>query len=96
MNKDLKGLMNVLRQSINDAILESKNVGAALAALKLLGKCPAFTIDISLEDAHQPAASRVTEELVLDDADVAFLAAIGIVDPSWSITPEPVPIVRDR
>jgi hypothetical protein len=80
--------MNALRQSINEAILDSNDVAAALAALKRTGKCPVFTIDISLEEAPradlEPApVSTNTEELVLSDSDVEFLAAIGITDPSW-------------
>jgi hypothetical protein len=94
MTKNLKGLMNALRQSINEAILESDDVAAAMAALKLSGKCPVFTVDIALEDAPAPAADPgvargLSEELVLDDLDVTFLAAMGIVDPSWCSTPEP-------
>jgi hypothetical protein len=79
--------MNALRQSINEAMLESNDVAAVVAALKRNGKCPLFTIDISLQDATEtaavPAMSGLTEELVLSDSDVAFLAAVGISDPSW-------------
>jgi hypothetical protein len=85
--KNTKEWMNVLRQSINEAILESNDVAAIVAALKRTGKFPAFTIDISLHDRPEPVAypalSILTEELVLDDSDVAFLAATGISDPSW-------------
>ena len=85
--KNAKELMNALRQSINEAILESNDVAAVLAALQRVGKFPVFTTDISLHDGPEPAAypmlSILTEELVLDDSDVAFLAAIGISDPSW-------------
>ena len=103
MTQNIKGLLHVLQQSINEAILESHNVAAALAALKRTGKCPVFTIDISMQDpsdaetesiddsidysADQPTVaypvSSVTEELVLSDSDVEFLAALGITDPSW-------------
>jgi hypothetical protein len=91
MTKNVKGLVNALRQSINEAILESHDVAAALAALKRTGKCPVFTIDVALEDAPQSAATAVeassrTEELVLSDSDVEFLAALGIRDPSWCLT----------
>jgi len=92
VTKNVKGLMNALRLSINEAILESNDVAAVMAALKRTGKSPVFTIDISLQDtpdsAAQPVLSTHTEELVLSDADVAFLAAIGICDPSWCCTPE--------
>lgn len=102
MTKNIKGLMNALHQSINEAILESNDVAAAMAALKRTGKCPVFTIDITMQDAPGPEAepvegstvleagsrfveklSSVTEELVLSDWDVEFLAAAGISDPSW-------------
>lgn len=107
MTKNIKGLMQALQQSINEAILDSHNVAAAMAALKRTGKCPVFTIDISMQDppaaagqdedvpvllpdqALAPAApyksdTRNTEELVLSDWDVEFLAVLGIRDPSWS------------
>jgi hypothetical protein len=94
VTKNIKGLMNALHQSINEAILESNDVAAAMAALKRTGKRPVFTIDISLQDAPEPVAepaesnvteklSSVTEELVLSDSDVEFLGASGISDPSW-------------
>jgi hypothetical protein len=88
VTNNIKGLMNALRQSINEAILESNDVAAALAALRRTGKCPVFTIDISMEDMPNAAieslpASTNTEDLVLSDSDVEFLAAMGITDPSW-------------
>jgi hypothetical protein len=111
VTKNLKGLLNALQQSINEAILESNDVAAAMAALKRTGKCPAFTIDISMQDAPQPegepiggaiddpvddlvadpvhepiahpVVSGLTEDLVLSDSDVEFLADLGISDPSW-------------
>jgi hypothetical protein len=94
MTKNVRGLLDSLQQSINEAILESNDVAAAMAALKRTGKCPVFSIEVALEEAPVPAAepvaaSTLTEELVLSDADVQFLAAIGITDPSWcSITPQ--------
>lgn len=93
MTKNIKGLMNALHQSINEAILGSNDVAAAMAALKRTGKCPVFTIDISMQEAPEPVAapvatdftspSSVTEELVLSDKDVQFLVDMGISDPSW-------------
>ena len=94
MTKNIRGLLNALRQSINEAILESNDVAAAIAALKSTGKCPLFTIEVGLEESSVLAAAPValtaataltalTEELVLSDEDVAFLAALGITDPSW-------------
>lgn len=89
VTKNVKELLNALRQSINEAILESNDVAAAMAALKRTGMCPVFGIDVALEEAPEPAAEPVkvsarTEELVLSDSDVEFLAALGITDPSWS------------
>ena len=95
MTKHVKGLIGALRQALNEAILESNEVAAIVEALKLTGKCPVFTIDISLQEApgpdHRPSSAR-GDELVLSDADVAFLTALGISDPSWcSGTPYPLP-----
>jgi hypothetical protein len=87
MTKNTKALMNALRQSINEAIIESNDVAAVVAALKRSGQRPTFAIALSLQDATEPEAVPamlgLTEELVLDDSDVKFLAAIGISDPSW-------------
>ncbi len=88
MTKNIKGLLEALRQSINEAILESNEVAAAMAALKRTGNCPVFSIEVGLEDAPELAAAPVavtplSEELVSSDEDVEFLAALGITDPSW-------------
>jgi phosphoglycolate phosphatase-like HAD superfamily hydrolase len=91
VTKNVKGLLEALRQSINEAILESNEVAAAMAALKRTGKCPVFSIDVVLQEAPQAQVVEALgrgEELVLGDADVDFLAAIGITDPSWC-TPQP-------
>ena len=96
MANNLKGLMTALHQFINEAILESDDVAAAMAALKRTGKNPVFTIDITLEDAPEcdeiaeavePASTHNAEDLVLSDADVSFLAELGISDPSWASAP---------
>ena len=97
MSTNLNGLLSALQQSINQAILESHDVAAALSALKRAGKCPAFTIEIAMEErtaelAEEPAAplaepfahSHLSDELVLSDEDVEFLSSLGISDPSWS------------
>lgn len=84
MSKNVSGLVNALKQFINEAILESDDVAAAMAALKRSGKCPVFTVDITLEDSPDPTADpvrptpREPDELALTDSDVDFLAAIGI------------------
>lgn len=126
MTKNIKGLMQALQQSINEAILDSHDVAAAMSALKRTGKCPVFTIDISMQDPPDaardeeeedapvllddepitPAAethsieprntksrssqTRNSEELVLSDSDVEFLAVLGIRDPSWSEAAAPL------
>jgi hypothetical protein len=74
--------------------MESNDVAAAMAALTRTGASPVFAIDVMLEEmpepaaeplmASRPTASSSTEELVLSDDDVAFLAALGISDPSWA------------
>jgi hypothetical protein len=120
VTKNLKGLMQALQQSINEAILDSHDVAAAMSALKRTGKCPVFTIDISMQDAPDAARDeeenapllandepliplaetrhiadraiepRNSEELVLSDWDVEFLAVLGIRDPSWSQDASPL------
>jgi hypothetical protein len=50
VSKNIKGLLQALQQSINESILESNDVAAAMAALKRTGKCPVFTINISMQD----------------------------------------------
>jgi hypothetical protein len=94
VTKNVSGLMKALNQFINEAILESEDVAAAMAALKRTGMCPVFTVDISLEQS--PVADPVEalgrgEELVLSDADVEFLTAMGISDPSWCCTTPEAP-----
>ena len=99
MTNNLKGLLQALQQSVNEAILESHDVSAAMAALKRTGKCPVFTVDISMveqDDAQpepeqlsdapsvaEPTASSHPGELILSDWDVEFLANFGIRDSSW-------------
>jgi hypothetical protein len=92
MTKNVSALMKALHQSINEAILESNDVAAAMAALKCTGNSPVFSIDVALEEASELHAEPVVplghaEELVLSDADVEFLGALGITDPSWSSIP---------
>jgi hypothetical protein len=72
VTKNVKGLLEALRQSINEAILESNDVAAVMAALKRTGKCPVFSIDAALQDtpvaAAEPAeASDCAEELMLTE-----------------------------
>lgn len=84
MSKNVSGLVNALKQFINEAILESDDVAAAMAALKRSGKSPVFTVDITLEDNPEPAGDPVVEtprdpeDLSLTNSDIDFLAAIGI------------------
>jgi hypothetical protein len=59
VTKNIKGLLHALQQSINEAILESNDVAAAMAALKRTGKCPVFTIDISMQDPFGEASEPI-------------------------------------
>jgi hypothetical protein len=98
MTKNLKGLMNALRQSINEAILESNDVAAVMAALKRTGKTPVFTIDVALEAAPAAVEETFAEPvqdfrrtppsgmLLLNAEDEQFLQAIGIA-PTGSLAP---------
>jgi hypothetical protein len=91
VTKNVTGLMKALNQFINEAILESDDVAAAMAALKRNGIRPVFTVDVSLQQAPGAPVEALGrgEELVLSDADVEFLTAVGISDPSWCCpTPE--------
>jgi hypothetical protein len=70
VTKNLKGLLNALQQSINEAILESNDVAAAMAALKRTGKRPVFTIDISMQDFPQPTDGSIED--ATDDAVIGL------------------------
>ena len=90
MNRNIRGLMDALRQSINEAILESNDVAVAMAALKRTGKNPVFTIDVCLQDPAaempfpgEPEAQAAKQETGFSVPDIEFLAALGISDPSW-------------
>jgi hypothetical protein len=74
MTGNIKGLMHALQQSINEAILESHNVAAALAALERTGKCPVFTIDISLQEPADVKAEPI-DVLIDQPADEPFVAS---------------------
>ena len=81
VTKNMKGLMQALQQSINEAILDSHDVAAAMSALKRTGKCPVFTIDISMQDP--PDAARNEEEdasLLVDDETLTPAAETYDVD----------------
>jgi hypothetical protein len=95
VTKNVSGLIKALNQFINEAILQSEDVAAAMAALKRTGLCPVFTVDISLQEAPGGEPGEALgrgEQLVLSDADVEFLTALGISDPSWCCaTPQAPP-----
>jgi hypothetical protein len=81
VTKNLKGLMQALQQSINEAILDSHDVAAAMAALKRTGKCPVFTIDISMQDP--PGAVRDDDDdapLLVDDEPLLPAADIRNIE----------------
>lgn len=69
MTRNIKGLMNALHQSINEAILESNDVAAAMAALKRTGMCPVFTVNVSMEDGFE-ASAELLAELVESPAEL--------------------------
>jgi hypothetical protein len=62
VTRNIKGLLQALQQSINEAILDSNDVAAAMAALKRTGKCPVFTIDISMQDPPGAGTAPVDGE----------------------------------
>jgi len=94
VTNNVKDLLNTLQQSINEAIVSSHAVAAALTALKRTGRNPVFSIEVAIEEAQltdEPLGSLgfakdrpSGEELVLSDEDVEFLSALGITDPSWT------------
>ena len=61
MTRNFRGLLQALQQSINEAILESKDVAAAMAALKRTGECPVFTVDISMLDSRNSTPGSENE-----------------------------------
>ncbi|MGP0074192.1 MAG: hypothetical protein ACLPWF_19945 [Bryobacteraceae bacterium] len=83
MTKNLKGLLKALQQSINEAILESNDVAAAMAALKRTGKCPVFTIDISMQDAPPATRVSISDAIDLGEDDLA-------VDPMGDPKADPI------
>ncbi len=50
MEKHVKGLLSALRQAVNEAILGSHDVNAALAAIGRTGRCPSLSVDVALEN----------------------------------------------
>jgi hypothetical protein len=77
MEKHVETLLSVLRQAINDAVLGSHDVNAALRALSRAGICPSFWVDVSLEGEEVQQSSE-PGELVLQAADEEFLQSLGI------------------
>jgi hypothetical protein len=49
MEKHVRGLLSALRQAVNEAILGSYDVNAALAAISRTGRCPSLSVDVALE-----------------------------------------------
>jgi len=94
MEKHVKGLLNALRQAVNEAILGSQDVNAALAAISRTGRCPSLSVDVALENparaeqsrdegrqhSEQPSCAQSLQpgELVLTEDDDEFLQALGI------------------
>lgn len=85
MEKHVKALLSALRQSVNEAILGSHDVNAALAALSRAGRCPSLSVDVSLEQPV-PEESGIGQhdlphpgELMLTTDDEDFLHSLGIL-----------------
>ena len=94
MQKHVRGLLTALRQAVNEAILGSHDVNAALAALSRTGRCPSLSVDVALEnpsrdeceDESPDVQSMQTGQLVLTESDEEFLQSLGIsVDTSAEI-----------
>jgi len=88
MENHLKALLSALRQAINEAILGSHDVNAALAAISRTGRCPSLAVEVALESQNpdENVQERCTVqqnpepgELVLTDEDEDFLRSLGIV-----------------
>ncbi len=87
MERHVKALLSALRQAVNEAILGSHDVNAALAALGRTGACPSLSVDVSLQDpagegqAHEGAIQpngAQPGDLVLTEEDEEFLQSLGI------------------
>ena len=91
MELHVKGLLSALRQAVNEAILGSHDVNAALAALSRAGRCPSLAVDVSLEDEFHDANGHyqsqledqvgrrpVSGKLTITQADEGFLQSLGI------------------
>jgi hypothetical protein len=92
MEKQIKVLLSALRQAVNEAILGSHDVNAALAALGRTGRCPTLAVDVSLEkaDALAPDTADMqveTGDLVLTAADEEFLQSLGIAVETGAAVP---------
>jgi hypothetical protein len=94
MDKHVRALLSALRQAVNEAILGSHDVNAALAAISRTGRCPSLSVDVALENpspeepGNQPGHIQSLQpgELVLTEIDEEFLQSLGIaVDTSAEI-----------
>ncbi len=87
MEKHVKGLLSALRQAVNEAILGSHDVNAALAAISRTGRYPSLSVDVALEspprDEPEVEPDRVQSlpsgELTLTESDEEFLQSLGIL-----------------
>jgi hypothetical protein len=81
MEKHVKGLLSALRQAVNEAILGSHDVNAALAAISRTGQCPSLSVDVALDNPSREERdypSLPPGELVLTELDEEFLQSLGI------------------
>jgi hypothetical protein len=73
MNQDVKGLLQNLREAIHEALAESADISAAMAALEQAGHCPAFKVDIDM-----PESDASGERIDPVEFDENFLRSLGI------------------
>lgn len=79
MNKEIERLLHTLREAIHDALAESSDIVAAMAALERAGRCPTFAVDVTLDDEQLP---REESTLALTTEDEQFLKSLKIVSPA--------------
>jgi hypothetical protein len=84
MEKHVRGLLSALRQAVNEAILGSHDVNAALAAISRTGRCPSLSVDVALECpsredfAAEDQGRQDGQPHVLTQSDEEFLQSLGI------------------